>query len=193
MAKENNILLNEAPASGKQTAKAKFVKFFDFTCIHCMDEFIVLEKLLKKYPEDISVSFKFFPLDGNCFISGKGRNEEEPEACIASAAGFCGHRQGKFMECAKILFENYHKKDIKFTGKTLRDAAMAAGLDIAGFDLCFGSKQAREFVGMEYAEAEMLKISSTPTLFLNGKRLPAGSRKEDIFEGLINYCMQRSK
>jgi protein-disulfide isomerase/uncharacterized membrane protein len=192
-AKETDISLAEAPIFGKPSAQAKFVVFFDFTCIHCMDEFLVLEKMMKKYPDAISVTFKFFPLHGNCGTLEKGREDSDAEACIASVAAFCGHNQGKFMEYARILFDNYHNKDIKFSVKTVREAAKTAGLDIAGFDLCFGSKKAREFVASEYLETERLGITSTPTLYLNGKKLTADSRKADILEGLVNYCVEKKK
>jgi protein-disulfide isomerase/uncharacterized membrane protein len=192
-AKITDISLNEAPVFGNTDSRAKFVIFFDFTCIHCMKEFLILEKMMKTYPGDMSLAYKFFTLNGDCGRLEKGRDDSEAEACIASAAAFCGHSQGKFIEYAKILFDNYHNKDIKFNEKTVRDAAKTAGLDLAGFDLCFGSKKSREFVKLEYSETERLDIGSTPTVYLNGKKLAAGSRKADILEGLLKYCIERSK
>ncbi|MBN2401811.1 MAG: thioredoxin domain-containing protein [Spirochaetes bacterium] len=192
-AKPINLSLDETPVSGKPAALAKFVIFFDFTCVHCRTEFLVFEKLIKKYPDEMSVAFKFFPLNGHCGMLQKGRDDREADACIASAAAFCAHNQGKFMEYAKILFESYHFKDMEFSIETVRKAAKNAGLDPAGFDLCFGSRTAIEFVRTQYMETEALNINSTPTLFLNGKKLTAGSRKEDIIEGLIRYCIEKNK
>lgn len=192
-AKETAISLTEAPALGKSPAQADFVMFFDFTCIHCMDEFFELEEIIKKYPDSMSVSFKYFPLNGDCGRLKKGRDDREAEGCMASAAAYCGHRQGKFAEYAKILFNNYHKKDIKFSAGTVMEAAKSAGMNTREFEQCFGSKKALEFVTSEYMETERLDIRSTPTLYLNGKRLVSGSRKKDILEGLVKYCMQRNK
>jgi protein-disulfide isomerase len=189
--KETVIHLDKAPVFGNRDAKARFVIFYDFTCVHCMKEFDVLGKMMKKNPNAVSVAFRFFSLNGDCGRLEKGRDDSEAEACIASAAALCGYRQGKFLEYSKILFDNYHNKNIKFTEKTVRDAAKKAGMDPVGFDLCFGSKTAREFVQAEYTETERLDINSTPTVFLNGKRLTAGSRKADILQGLVQYCIKR--
>ena len=191
--KVTDVSFADVPVFGKENADAKFVIFFDFTCSHCMIEFNALEMLMKKYPDDTSVSFRFFPLDGSCSKPEKGSENIEAASCIAFAAAFCSYKQGKFMEYAKILFDNYHKKNIRFSVKSVRDAARVINMNLAGFDLCFGSEQTWEYINKEYMETERLGLTGTPTVYLNGKKLTGSSRRADMLEGLVKYCSIRNK
>jgi protein-disulfide isomerase len=191
--KETAISLTEAPVIGKSNVQAQFIIFFDFTCVHCRTEFLLLEKLIKKYPDAVSVSFKFFPLEGNCGNPGKEPDEDEAKACIAMAAARCGHHQGKFVEYAKTLFDYYHIKEIKFSKKIVREAAISNRLNMLEFDRCLVSGDEWRLVNMDSLEGEKLGIKSTPTIFLNWKLLTAESRKADMLEGLANYCIEKKK
>jgi len=178
---------------GKQDAPVNLVVFFDFTCSHCKDEINILEGLAKKYKDDIRVSFKDLPLDGDYAELDKGISGSESESCIAAAAGLCANRQGKFMDYANLLLHNYHKKKIAFTERSVLDAAGKAGLNIRDFDACLSSKAMIALLSDELKEAEKIGARSTPTLYLNGKILKGKSRKADVLDGLVRYCLQRNK
>jgi protein-disulfide isomerase len=47
-----------------------------------------------------------------------------------------------------------------------------AGLDAAAFQTCLSSPAARDALAAQIAEAHVGGVAGTPTLFVNGKRLP---------------------
>ncbi|MFH0977153.1 MAG: thioredoxin domain-containing protein [Spirochaetota bacterium] len=192
-AKAATIDLKNSIYTGKQDAPVSFVVFFDFTCSHCSEEMLILEDLLKKYENAIAISFKNFPLNGDCTELENSKADSDAESCIAAAAGLCADRQGKFMEYAKLLFKNYHNEKIGFTKKSVRNAAQTAGLNILGFDTCFLSKEIKDQLLLEIKEAEKIGVESTPAIFLNGRLLAGKSRKADMLEGLVQYCLKRNK
>ncbi|PKL19344.1 MAG: hypothetical protein CVV49_01305 [Spirochaetae bacterium HGW-Spirochaetae-5] len=188
-----NINLEGVPFFGKKTAAAHLIIFFDYTCSHCKKEFELVQKLEKKYPDEISVSYKFFPIDGTCKSFERGRDDPSAGACIAAKAAYSSYSQNRFMEFSGLLFDWYHTKSNQFTVKTVSELAKNFKLNFKSFNTIFLSEKTESFISREYNEAEKLGIESTPTVFLNGRLIPAGSRKADILEGLVKYCIKRGK
>lgn len=193
--KENpvNIDVTNVPYVGNMNSPAHFIVFFDFTCFHCWKEILVLEKLINKYNDQLSISFKSISLNTDCASFNKPRDMEESDACIASAASLCANAQGKYLVYSKLLFENYHEKRIGFTEKSVFDASTTYKLNIANFKQCFYSKSTQEQLALERVESDKLGILTTPTLYLNGRLLPGKSRKADMLEALVLYCIERNK
>jgi len=181
------------PVIGNRNAPAQFTVFFDYTCSHCMEEIALLEKLIKKYSDLISVSFKFLPLNGVCEIIENGRDDEAAEGCIAATAAYSAHLQKRFIEYSNLLFESYHNKDMKLTRANVRELAKKNKLNMKDFERDFTSDKTKLFIKGEYDESEKLKIESTPTVYLNGKLLSRTSMKADIIEGLVQYCKKRGR
>ena len=179
------------PVVGKTNAPAHFTVFFDFTCGHCGDEILILDRLMKKYPGAVAVSFQFLPLAGDCGSLDRGRNNPSAGACIASVAALCAHGQNRFLDYEKSLFDHYHRKGRAFTSETVHNLAKSCKMDMAAFDACFSSTATWDFITRQYREAEKLGIGSTPTLYLNGKLLAAPSCRPDILEGLVLYCVRK--
>jgi protein-disulfide isomerase len=50
--------------------------------------------------------------------------------------------------------------------------AGSAGLDAAAFETCLGSQKAKDRLAAEIQEGVRGGVKATPTLFINGKRLP---------------------
>ena len=75
----------------------------------------------------------------------------------------------------------------------VRELAKKAKLNMTDFDLCFPSKETKDFIKGEYNESEKLGIGSAPTVYLNGRLLTASLRRNDIIEGLVKYCIEKGK
>lgn len=192
-AREIDIDTKGVPLIGKPGSPARFSVFFDFTCDHCRDEILLLEQMVREYPDAVSVYFKYLPLNGDCANLDRGRDNPSADACIAAAASYCAYKQDRFMDYAKSLFELYHVKGNPFNVKSVRHLAKSKRFDMAAFDRCFDSPETGNVITRQYREAERLGVASTPTLYLNGKLLTAGSRKPEIMKGLIRYCIQKNK
>jgi len=184
------FLISHAFIAGK---RFYFIVFFDFTCFHCWKKILILENLLNKYNEQVSISFKSISLNTDCASFNKAGDKEESDACIASAASLCANAQGKYLSYSKLLFENYHEKRIGFTEKSLFAASNALKLNIANLKQCFYSKSTQEQLALERLESDKLGILTTPTLYLNARLLPGKSRKADMLEALVLYCIERNK
>lgn len=164
---------------GRDDAPVAIVEFSDFECAHCAVAFKNLREVLLRYPQDVQVRFRHFPLDASC-------NSAVPHtihryACLAAAAAECAAAQGRFWEYHDLLFENQANLD--------RDSLLAyadkAGLERQAFLACLDSEEARQAVARDVAEGRRLGIESTPTLFLNGRTM-AGAPRADV----LGYAIQ---
>ncbi len=94
------------------------------------------------------------------------------ESKLAAEAAFCAQDQGKFWEYHDSLFANQRGENVgSFTAARLKQIAQAVGLDMGQFDSCLDSHQHRGEVEAMYREAQGLGVDSTPTFFVNGKKV----------------------
>jgi protein-disulfide isomerase len=152
------------PSFGTPGATVVLVLFSDFECPFCKDEAIMLrQNLLSAYPKQVRVYFKDLPLE-----------TIHPWAKPAAIAGRCVFRQNP------VSFWNYHdwmfahQSEVNQTN--LKDKVMEwAGSDkeIDGLQLgrCIDTKATAAEVEKNMAEAKALAVNSTPTLFINGRRI----------------------
>lgn len=90
-------------------------------------------------------------------------------ACWVALGGVCAQEQGKFWP--------YHDKVF---GSTLTNPgrddvvklAGELGLNTSAFEACIASPLAKERVAADIQEARKVGVTGTPTVFINGKKLP---------------------
>ncbi len=151
------------PSMGTPGAQVVIVLFSDFECSYCQQEAKALRgELLKTFPTQVRVYFKDMPLD-----------QIHPWARKAAIAGRCVFRQKAttfwdfhdwiFEKQAEIKPENFDAKFGEWSG--------SKGLDAAQLASCRASKSTEGEVERSVAEAKALGVTSTPTLFINGRRL----------------------
>lgn len=146
----------DGPMKGNPAARVTLVEFSDFQCPACKAVHPVLEELVKKYPNDVKVVFKNFPL------------QQHPNAAKAAAAGVWAHEKGKFWPLANLFFERQEKLD----DAGLEAAAKDAGLDgkamlaaIANDPKYVAKVDEDKAVGMA------LQLGGTPSIFVNGRQM----------------------
>ncbi len=115
----------------------------------------VLEQVLEKYPEEVKIVFKNFPLKNHKFA--------KKAATAALAAG----SQGKFWEFHDLLFKNYNR----LNDKKIRDIALELGLDMVKFDKKTKDPLIQERISRDLRDGNRADVRGTPTVFINGKRL----------------------
>jgi protein-disulfide isomerase len=143
--------LHQGPAD----AKATIVIFSDFQCPVCARTPPVIKELLKIYPDQIRLVFKHNPL------------AIHPDAPLAHEAALVAATQGKFWEMHDILFANQRL----LKEANLRLYAQQAGLDMAAFDAALADRRFKPLVDEALIDARGLGITSTPTFFINGRRV----------------------
>jgi protein-disulfide isomerase len=110
-----------------------------------------------------------------------------PEAVKASEAAHCAGDQGKYWEYHDVLFGNQRALQVV----QLKKYAADLRLDAASFDRCLdsGTHAARVQAGLK--EATQLGLSSTPSIFING-RLVMGAQPFEAFQSVIDDELARA-
>ncbi len=154
---------------GSESAKVTIVEFSDFQCPSCKVAQPVLEAILAKYPTEVKLVYRHFPLPSHefGFISAEA----------AEAAGL----QGKFWEMHAKLFEI--SPDL--SRDQLIQAAKDLKLDIAKFTSDIDSDSVRQKVLTDQADGNALSVNATPTFFVNGTRFVGSSDLESEVTKLL--------
>ncbi len=156
------------PSKGPADAPVTVVEFADFQCPHCKRASAVLDKLGAQYGDQMRVVFMDFPINP----SGISR--------VVAWGAVCADRQGKFWQ--------YH--DLAFNRQAMLDEnapftlAKSLGLDEAEFKTCFEEDAVRAKVAQAEAEARRLGLSSTPTVYVNGRKVVMQDMEGDLSQAI---------
>jgi protein-disulfide isomerase len=134
-----------------------------------------LEQLLEKYPADVRVVFKNFPIRSHKFAI--------PAALAALAAG----RQDKFWEFHDELFKNYNR----LNDQKIQEIGTQLGLDQTKFIQDQKSPIETARIQKDYEEGLRLGVRGTPTIFINGRKL--NDRSMESMEAIINEEREAGK
>lgn len=143
------------------------VEFSDFECPHCRRAFLDLNQVKAADPR-VRILHRNFPLHADCNPAVSARSHEN--ACAAAMAAECAARQGRGDAYNALLFAN--QGDLG--SEALRRYARQAGIDLAAFEECIASKDAADAVARDVADGMAAGVESTPTFFINGRRIKGG-------------------
>lgn len=157
-------------------SKNMLVEFSDFQCPACKIYYDTLNTFEASGSPNIAITrktslvFKHFPL------YQIHENAFELAYAVEAAAN-----QGKFFEMSDIVFKNQLELD-KATNKTtfIEKLAKEIGLDTIRFNNDRSSKAVQDKVQNDLSMGEKIGINSTPTFYLNGKKLDITSPNELI-------------
>jgi protein-disulfide isomerase len=170
------------PSIGTPGAPVVIVLFSDFQCQYCREEAkMIRAELIKNYSTQVRLYFKDFPLE-----------TIHPWAKPAAIAGRCVFKQTPttfwdyhdwvFEKQGEITAENFNDKFTEF--------AQSKSLDAAQLNACRLAPPAAGDVDRSVAEGRSLGVNSTPTLFVNGRKIPYSITWENlkqVIEFEINY------
>ncbi len=92
------------------------------------------------------------------------------ESHYAAQAAECANQQGKFWEYHDKLFDVWTGENVgTFTKPKLKQYAADLQLDTGKFNTCLDTDATLSVVNADIAEADRLRVDSTPTFFINGK------------------------
>ncbi len=161
----------DAPFLGDPNPKVTIVKISDYECPACKMGASAIHPLFKRYQKGVKFVFVNYPLDQGCNPNIPRKMHEY--ACEAALVAICGAEQGKFLETYEHLFD--HQADFA-TGKIADILAPIPGIDIAKVKECIAlpSTAAKLKRDIDMAGKGALDIQSTPTFFINGKKVEGG-------------------
>jgi len=168
-----------APNFGTQGATVVIVEFSDFECPYCQKEAKTLrDHLLKTYPTQVHLYFKQFPL-----------TSIHPWSKAAAIASRCVFRQKpeEFWKYHDWIFENQGEIDPdNFKQKVLGWANDEKTIDTLQLTSCIDNRATEAEVDKDIADGHALNVDSTPTLFINGRRLNTAAEWPTL-QTIIDY------
>lgn len=172
------------PAEG---AKVLIVKFNDFQCPACGQSYLAYKPVLAKYaasnPGAVRMVLKDYPLNPDC--NAAVRTMLHAGACDAAVAVRLAQAKNRGEAMEEWLYT--HQENM--TSASVRQAAKDVG-QITDFD----AKNAAtlELVKGDIALGQQLKVSQTPTFFINGVKID-GAWAPQFFDQAIAYELQHAK
>jgi uncharacterized membrane protein/protein-disulfide isomerase len=161
------------------------VKFNDYQCPGCAETHRQLKPVLAKWNKEAPGKVKFiskdYPLEPECnqFVA----QELHPGACEGAVAVRLAREKGRADAMEDWLFAN---QPAMMQPQAVKNAALTVG-QVKDFDARY--KGTLELVKADIMQGAQLKISGTPTFFMNGMRLP-GLRAE-FFDAAIAWELRR--
>jgi protein-disulfide isomerase len=150
---------------GSADAPIQVLEFADFQCPWCARFEATVQTIRDKYPDQVSFTFAHFPLPGHSFA--------EPAARVAE----CARNQGRFETMRSLLFAQQQA----FGLVPWTDFAKQAEIqDIEEFEACVNDTRSLERVDYARELAEKMDIRGTPTVIVNGWKLPVTPSSGDF-------------
>ncbi len=139
---------------GPADAPVKVVVFNDFQCPYCASVAPELHRLRERYPREVAVVYRHFPL-----------KMLHPHAMDAAAASECAGEQGRFAGFHDLLFAKQDSIGVK----PWRELARGAGVgDLGRFQACLGETAPRQAVNADLTMGRGIGVRGTPAIFVNG-------------------------
>jgi protein-disulfide isomerase len=133
--------------------------------------------VLEKYPKDLKVVFKNFPLPMHAF-SRK-----------AAAAALAAFRQGKFREFHIKLFESSNT----LSDEKIQAIAKEMKLNMKTFNRDMNDPAIQSIIYRDMNEGEQAEVRGTPTMFINGKLLRIRSLQAQEIDDAIEAELKKIK
>ncbi len=151
------LLIDGDPVRGNPNARVTIVEFSDFQCPFCAEASEQVKQMIAKFPNDVKLVFKQFPLDTHS------------QAAIAAEAALAAQAQGKFWEMHDKLYANFRS----LSRVRILAWAKEIGLDLPRFTADLDSHKFAARVKAEEQQGENVNVEGTPTFFIDGHRLNA--------------------
>jgi len=159
------LRLDGNPSKGPADAKVTLVEFSDFECPHCRLLYEGVKKTIAPHNPQIRIVYKDLPIP-----------QIHPWAMTAAIGARCAYMQSpaSFWKIHDALFENQEFISAANIWEKLLDYAGQAGLDKNAFKACLAALDAPKAVQENVADAQVLSVTSTPTVFVNGRPIVGG-------------------
>lgn len=167
---------------GKTDSKVKLVEYGDFQCPYCAQYYPIVKQVVAKYNDKIAFQFRNLPL-----------NQIHQNAYAGARAAEAASEQGKFWEMHDLLYEKQSEwSSSNSVNSMFNSYAQQLGLNLNKFKKDFASSEVNARINADKNEFNKTgEPLSTPTYFLNGKKIQATS--VDEFSKLIDEALKKSE
>lgn len=165
LTRADSHFLTEAPDD-----KVTLVEFLDFECEACRAQFPTMERIREEYDGRINFAIRYFPLSGH----QNGMNA----ALAVEAAANQDALEAMYMKMYETQGEWGESQSSK--AELFETFAEELGLDMARFKADVADPATKGRVAKDQADGVGLGVQGTPTIFLNGEKLPSMPSYEDL-------------
>lgn len=170
------------PAAG---TKVLIVKFSDYMCPSCRNAHNAFKPVLAKYQgQPVEFVLKHYPLEPECNVNTPGMNHYG--SCEAAAAYEMAKGNPNQARLDDWLFDNQQR----LTKDVVREAAEAQA-GIKDYDARYD--EAMKAVRGDVGVGALLNVNSTPTIFINGRRIPGGGLPPAYYDAIVEMELAKSK
>lgn len=173
-----------APSIGTSGAPVVVAIYSDFQCPHCREEAKMLRaNLIQTFSKEVRAYFRDFPIE-----------QIHDWAKPAAMAGRCVYRedQAKFWDYHDWVFEKQAEITLASFRSKLEGFLADKKIAAPGVLQCLDGKATAEDVNKSFAEGIAVGVNSTPTLFVNGRKL-AGNLSWPQLKQIVEYEIEYQK
>ena len=185
---ENHFRVDPMSKKGPIKGIINIVEFGDYLCPRCGSMAEELENFSKRFPDEVSITFRHYPLDQAC--NPAITQPFHQGSCLLAYASYCALKKNKFWDMHHYFFKN-QKKNLRGVSKDdVLNLAAEIGLSRAETAACMDEKETRQAIDMDIQEANELGINGTPTVFIDGRRMDF---IDFLAERLVIYKKRKEK
>lgn len=174
------------PAMGPTDAKITVVEFSDFQCPFCRFGAFYLNAVMNRFPKDVRVIFRHYPLDQSC--NPEITQTLHPIACEAARMAICAGQQGHF----DLAYQNLFEGQGSFVPGRPLEIAKSMGLAAEQIQSCMASPDTASVITRDIQDGKILGVKSTPTFFINGYKME-GAFPVAVWNRIIERLLTENK
>lgn len=142
---------------GNVNAPVTIVEYSDFECPYCKTFHTTLQEVLAKYPDDVRLVYRHFPLS----FHANAQKEAEASECVAELGG-----NEAFWNFTNAIYERTTSNGTGFALDKLGPLAKEFGVDQTAFQSCLDSDKYADKIETDMSEGSAAGVSGTPTSFV---------------------------
>ncbi|MDP1605384.1 MAG: thioredoxin domain-containing protein [Rhodocyclaceae bacterium] len=154
------LIRPHSPTFGRADAPVVIVEFLDPACGTCQAFYPLVKDMLEEHPDKIRLVLRYAPFhDGS-----------EKVVAVLEAA----KKQGKFWPTLEALLDTQDDWKPKYTAELplVWKSLAGLGLNLDQLRIDMTDPEISRLIAQDLADANTLKVTSTPEFFVNGKPLP---------------------
>ena len=166
------------------TGSVTLVEYGDFECPGCARFEPIVRQVTEKYGDKITFQWRNFPL-----------TQIHQNAMAAHRAAEAADKQGKFWEMHDLLFDNRNEWIAQSGVSTTQAVAIferyagQLGLNVEQFKQDVSSAEVNDIIQADIKAGQDLRVSSTPTFFLDGTKLEDARDTLEYFSEKIDEAL----